>query len=412
MGFEMMIARRLKLSGEGRRPSAAVVIAVAGVALSLTVMLLSLGVVLGFKSAIREKVTGFDAHITVHPASAWATEETPLFLRESPELDRLIAQTPGLSGAEPLVEQSAMLKTDSAFQALVLHGVPVGGRSWRFVNENLREGAMPDNDGDIAVSAITARMLSLQPGDRIFAYFFIDGAVKARRVTVSGIYDTSFGDYDRNLAFVPVGFARSVAGASSEDASRVRIWLDDTDDIDEAARVLHSDMSEASALGHLEGAYTISTVLQTGILYFNWLDLLDTNVVVILTLMMVVAAFTLVSSLFIIILERVNMIGLLKALGATNGSITRIFVYLGQGVVAKGIALGALLGVGLLFVQWRWRLLPLDPEAYYLDYVPVEFNLALMGAVCVGVFVISWAVLLIPGRLIAGIDPASTMRYE
>ncbi len=159
-------------------------------------------------------------------------------------------------------------------------------------------------------------------------------------------------------------------------------------------------------------AYHITDVLETNALYFNWLDLLDTNVAVIIILMTIVSAFTLISSLFIIILERVNMIGLMKALGATNSLIRKIFIYMSERLVIRGIIIGDILAIGIILLQQHTHFLHLDPEAYYLSYVPVEFNWWYLALLNIGVIIVSCAVLIVPSAAISRMTPAKTLRYE
>ena len=204
-------------------------------------------------------------------------------------------------------------------------------------------------------------------------------------------------------------------GLNSADVSagsRIELRVNDENKIDDDALLLQDAMMRASYNGLLDGMYRINSVHNTGMMYFNWLELLDTNVVVILVLMTLVSGFTLISSLFIIILERVNMIGILKALGATNGEVRRIFIYLVQRLVLWGMLAGNAVGITFLVLQRHYHLLPLDPDAYYLNYVPVEINWWYILALNVGVFVVSWLMVLAPSHMVSTISPSQSIRYE
>lgn len=433
MGYELLIARRIRLrdsdNGSDRpRLSPSIVVAVTGIALSIVVMMSAMCVVLGFKHAIRDKVMGFDAHVSI--VSGGTTPVAPddnlaamsgiddNSLRLTPELRGIIDSTGDYVSTGLIMERSGILKTDNDFEGLVFRGIE-SGASEKFIEEALVEGAMPDFDASDAVqhavvSRHTATKLGLSVGDRVYAYFFGDGGIKTRRLTIDGIYDTHFGDYDKMMVYVPLALAQGVAGVGHDVGSRVELRMDRPSeaDIDDAAMRLQHAMMQASYDGRLEGSYRIVSINTTGMMYFNWLALLDTNVVVILILMSLVSGFTLVSSLFILILERVRMIGTLKALGATDGGIARIFIYLAERLVGWGMLIGNVIGIGCLAAQSAFHFIHLDPEAYYLTYVPVDINWWMIGVLNIGVFVVAWGMLLLPSRMIAGISPAQSIRYE
>lgn len=415
MSYELFIARRLRLNREGRRGlSTSIVIAIAGIALAIMIMMASLCIVLGFKDEIRNKVMGFDSHVTIHPESSDYDEEAYLTL--TPELTDIIKRTGEFTSASLVLQQTGVIKTEDNFQAVIVKGIEAGD-GFDFVRDNIVEGSLPESDtaenrNKVAVSQTTARALQLHPGDRIYAYFFVDGAVKTRRIEVAAIYDTHFGDYDKLYIFAPLSFTQSICGTDSLSGNRLELKTADTYRINEAAMHLQEAMMDSAENGHLQGMYSISSVLDTAMMYFNWLELLDTNVAVILILMMIVAGFTLISSLFIIILERINMIGILKALGATNGEIRRIFIYMAQKIVIRGMIIGDITGITLLLLQQHYRILPLNPDSYYLNYVPVEINWPYIILLNIGVFVISGLTIIVPSHAVSSISPCRTIRYE
>ncbi len=415
MSYERFIARRLRLSGSRRGASRNVIIAISGIALSMVVMMIALCVVLGFKEQIRARITGFDGHVSIYAADDDYSATDPL-LDFSGKLKEVVDDKDRFTSASIVLQQPGILKTDSAFQAIVFKGVGEG-TAWRIVADNIVDGALPDysdpdNRNRVNISCVIARMLQLNVGDKINAYFFIGDAVKARKIEVASIFDTNFTDYDRMYVYTPLQFTQGLLGVDGNAGNKVELTVGNIDEINDAAIHLHSDMMTAAYSGELPGSYRIGTVLESGMMYFNWLELLDTNVVVILILMMLVSGFTLVSSLFIIILERVSTIGILKALGACNRSLRHIFVLLGCRVILWGMAIGNLVGISLMLLQYYTHWLPLDPEAYYLDYVPVTINWWYLGALNAGVFLIAWSILLIPSAMVARISPAVTVRYE
>lgn len=416
MGYELFIARRLRLSDESRRGmSPSIVIAIVGIALSIVVMMLAMSIVYGFKKEIRSKVTGFDSQVTVYPASYDGVSDGG-YIDFSPELRKVIDGTDLFLTPSLVIQQPAIIKTDTTFQAVLIKGIG-DGPGWDFVSDNIIAGELPEysdeeNGNKVIVSEIIANKLGLKLGDKVNAYFFIDNSLKARRIELAAIYNTNFGDYDKAFIFSSLPFVQKVVGVGNNQGSRIELMTSGRESVDESALKLQNEMMLACYTGKLNGTYRLATVTENGMMYFNWLELLDTNVVVILVLMALVSGFTLISSLFIIILERVNMIGVLKALGATNGEIRRIFSYVAQKLVILGMLIGDILGIAFLLIQKYTRFLPLDPEAYYLDYVPVEINWLQIILLNIGVFLISWLMILIPGQLVAKITPASSIKYE
>lgn len=420
MSIEFFIARRMQLTtASGRSSSTGVVIAVAGIALALVVMLVSVSVVLGFKHQIREKVMGFDAQLTVVPQKTYGNDSVDgTVVKLTPQLGSHIQSVLPEGAKMSLVSRRpGILKTDSAFAGIVVKGLAPGNDT-RFIRSNVVAGTMPDYAADstlyhVVVSSTVASRLGLDPGDRVNAYFFSGAVPRARRLTVAGIYDTHFGEYDALYAFGSLEMLQRLNSEGADCGSAIEIsGLPDDETIDRVGRELADALLQGLYSGSIDTLYAVENVHDTAALYFNWLALLDTNVVVILILMALVSGFTLVSSLFIIILERVGMIGTLKALGAGNRMIERTFIIVAERLVARGLIIGNIVGLGIVLIQRAWHLLPLDPEAYYLDYVPVEINWWWVVGLNVAVVVIAALVLILPSRIIATLSPASSMRYE
>lgn len=422
MNIELYISRRLRFKRDNRHgTSPSIPIAIAGIALAVIVMMMAVAVVLGFKREIRDKVTGFDSQITISAArqantdASYTSTVTPVTLNDTLRavLDSALPSSAQLSLT---CTQPAMLKTDSDFLGIVLKGFAADG-DMSFIRNTLSEGSLPDlSDSEGAsqavISQIMARRLNLSVGDKVHAYFFINDNVRARNLTVSGIYESHFGEYDALYAFCGIGTLQKLLGMASDQGTAIDITGIPSDEITAATEALYDALGQAYYEGLTNRWHTVDNVLHTGALYFNWLDLLDTNVVVILILMALVSGFTLVSSLFIIILERVRMIGLLKALGATGSVIRRIFIYLALRLVGIGMVIGNAVAITIMILQSRLHLLPLDPEAYYLNYVPIEIDWPGILLLNIGVVAISALMLILPSHIISRISPAQTMRYE
>ncbi|MCM1483205.1 MAG: ABC transporter permease [Muribaculaceae bacterium] len=413
------IGQRLSLRPEGgKRPSAGAFVAVTGIALAILIMLLAISVVTGFKKEIRDKVIGFNAQITVSPADSYSDALYTSGIRLTDTLTRIIHRSLPEADITLTVRQPAIFKTDSAFQGIVLKGSS-GSVPDEFIRQSLVCGDMHIgpalNDSltnTVVISRVMADALKLDTTDRITVHFLSENDVRTRRLTISGIYDTHFSDYDRLYAFTPIQFLQRFNHIDSITGSNIELRGLPMDNLYGQVAELESELRHAIVTDEISGQYHISNVLDSDALYFNWLELLDTNVVVIIVLMTLVSAFTLISSLFIIILERVHMIGLLKALGAKASLIRGIFIYMSERLVIRGVIIGNILGIGLILIQRHTHFLHLNPEAYYLSYVPAELNWWYVLALSTAVIVLSFAVLIIPSGAIARMSPAQTLRYE
>lgn len=424
MDVSLLIARRLSLKSDDasqntRRRSPAVGIAVTGIALSVTIMLLTLAIVPGFKHQITEKVFGFDAQISLHPVQPVVSYDAGnrVAVECSDSLrDRLLSHLPDGARVQLSASIPGILKTDDQFAGLVFKAFD-DGLEGSIIDSCIEDGGIPDYDVEemryaIVVSRTTADALQLSRGDKVNAYFFVDNNLKSRRFTVAGIYNSHFNEYDKLMAYASMPALRSIAGLPDGAGNEIEIRGLDRDIISDTRLVMQQVASDAFYDGTAGCYLAVSDVFEKDPMYFNWLDLLDTNVIVILVLMGCVAAVTLISCLVIMILERVTLIGTLKSLGATNGLIERMFLFMAQRIVLRGIILGDLIGLLLVWLQWQFALLPLDPEAYYLNSVPVEFNWTGIILLNIGAVVLSLAIMLIPAHMVSRISPAKVMRFE
>lgn len=415
MRLALWISRHLRLSDGGRGPSrSGVVIAVSGIALAVTVMLLSVAVVVGFKQAITGKVAGFMPSVSVAPEEGYRKD--PLLSGDSLAA-ALDAQTryvrhlmdslsPGGAKVSAVMRRPGILKTDTDFLGVEFTAFSAE-HDTLFEASLLTAGRLPREANEIALSSLQASKLGLAVGDRVYAYFISDGAVRTRRPTITGIFRSNFGEYDRSLAYMSAELAESLAGTGT-DALEIR----GLKDANQLAMELQRRLVDAYHSDKTIDAWGVLTIGQQGAAYFNWLELLDTNVVVILILMGFVSGFTLISSLIILILERVRMIGILKSLGATNRQVRDVFLFLGARIVFLGLLIGNAVALALVAAEHAWHFIPLDASAYYLDHVPVALKLWQVAALDAGVVVAAMAVMLLPAMIISRISPSNVMRYE
>ncbi len=415
MSWESFIARRIYLDKEKRREVSppAVKLAVAGVAMGLAVMILSVAIVIGFKNEIRSKVVGFGSHVRISAFSSNTSYETPP-VQYTDSLHRVLASYPDVARIEPYATKPGIFKTDTEYMGIVLKGV-TQQYDWQFYRDNLVKGTQPAlsdtaTSNQVLLSHTIATKLQLSVGDDILSYFVDKERVRARKFHIVGIYKSDLAEYDK--IFV-LGDARQIQQLNDWEAdqySGIELRLHDFDKMDEMSALLYRDLfATPDAYGT---HYYTQSVRALNPSFFNWLDLLDMNVWIILFLMAAVAGFTMISGLLIIILENTAMIGTLKALGASNRSIRHIFLRVGLQLVGKGLLWGNLIGLTICLIQKHFTILSLNPEAYYIPYVPIELNVWYIILLNIASLAISMLMLLAPSYIVALIRPAKSIKFE
>lgn len=412
--WKLYIANRIHFDKHNRKKATppAIRVAVAGVALGLAVMILSVAIVIGFKQEIRNKVVGFGAHIQITSFDNNMTyEKQPIQYTDS--LHDVLAAHDGIKQIDPVGTKLGMIKTDSDFMGVALKGVPVG-YDWSFFDKYLVDGALPAlsdsaTSNEVLVSKFIADKLNLHIGDKIYCYFVQD-QVRARRFTISGIYQTDFLDYDKLLIIGDVRHVQRLNNWNADQYSEIELLVNDFDQTDDIAYDLYVQLIDRP--DDYGTHYYPQSIRTLNPIFFGWLDLLDMNVWIILILMAAVSGFTMISGLLIIILERANMIGVLKALGANNTSIRQIFLYVSTFLVGKGMIWGNIIGITLCLLQQQFHIIKLNPEAYYVPYVPIEINPWYILWLNVGCMVVSVLMLIVPSYLVALIRPAKSIKFE
>ena len=411
---EIALAMRLYFSAEeeGRHSRPAIRVALAGMVVGVMVMILTICIVVGFKQTVTQKVAGFGAHIQVVSFDNNNTYD----LQPIPVSDSLLTklgQYPHVVAAAPFVTKPGMLKTDSAFHGMVLKGTDY----WAFFAHNLVAGELPAEPNQVLLSRAVASELQLEVGDPVFAYFVDENDVRARRFSISGIYETGFSQFDDLFVVAPLETAQRLLTVSlpaeGEEPyySGVEILVDDTRYLDETAdRIYFATVNHLDEDGY--NVYYVQTLQEQNPAVFAWLDLLDMNVVVIIILMLLVAGFNIVSGLIILILDGVQLIGTPKALGATNRFIRRIFLTQAALLIGKGVLYGNIIGFALAAIQYYTHLIPLDAATYYVSYVPIAFPWGWLLALNIMTIILSLLILLLPSMIIAKISPAKVMHYE
>ena len=414
MNLARFIALRLYRDSEpGKQASRpAVLIATIGVAIGLAVMIIAVSVIIGFKSEVRDKIAGFGAHIQVTNSDAARSYETrPIAVTDS--MLAALAAYPEVKHVQRYSTKPGMIKTDDAFQGMVLKGV---GPEYdpAFFRRHLLEGEFPSfsdstSTNQVVISRAIADKMKLKLGDKIDTYYIQDD-VRARRLKVVGIYRTNFSEYDNIFLLTDLYMVNRLNKWQPDQVSGVEMQLHDYDNLEAATYEIAAEVSLRPDRNGEE--YAVRDIEQLNPQIFAWLDILDVNIWVILILMIGVAGFTMVSGLLILIIERTSMIGVLKSLGADNFTIRKLFLWLAVFLIGKGMLWGNVIGMSFYFIQKWFGLFRLDPETYYMDTVPVSFNLWIFLLLNAGTLLASVLMLLGPSYLITRIHPANSMRYE
>lgn len=414
MNTELQIARRLYFSSASHRTARpAVRVALAGITIGVMVMLLTVCVVVGFKQTVTEKVAGFGAHIQIVSFDNNNTYEyQPIFAPDS--LLTMLSRMPHVTSVNTFSTKPGMLKTDNNFQGIVLKGLPVGDNqqstdAWRFFSKDLIEGSLPTLPNEILISEQNARQLNLAVGESVLCYFVGD-ALKVRRFTIAGIYNSSLLDYDKLFVLCPLETVTQLNGWDEGQVSGIELRLDDLLYLDAAYDNVY--YAVANRLDEQGSAYYPQSLIQQHPAVFYWLDLLDMNVWVIILLMLAVSGFNIVSGLIILILDAIPLIGILKALGANNRFIRRIFIWEATTLISKGMLWGNILGLLLAALQYYLHLIPLDAATYYVSYVPITFPWLGLIALNLLILMVSVLTLLAPTSLATRISPARVMHFE
>ncbi|MBQ2068157.1 MAG: ABC transporter permease [Paludibacteraceae bacterium] len=405
---ELKIASRLYFSQEGkeRHSRPAVRVALAGIIVGVTVMILTICIVVGFKQTVTAKIAGFGAHIQLVSFDNNNTYDLqPIEVSDS--LLTVLTHFPHVSSAAPFITKPGMLKTETDFHGIVLKGTDY----WDFFRQNIIEGTLPTGPQEVLISRLTAQKMSIALGDGVYTYFVDETDIRARRFRIAGIYDTGFAQYDDLFVVAPLETAQRLQGWDADTYSGVEILVDEIGVLDEVAdEIYFATVRMMDENGY--HVYFVQTLHDQNPAIFAWLDLLDMNVVVIIVLMLLVAGFNIVSGLIILILDGVTLIGTLKALGADNRFVQRIFLAQASLLIGKGVLWGNIIGLSLAAIQYFTHLIPLDATTYYVEYVPVAFAWGWWWLLNIGTIAISLIILLLPSIIITKISPAKVMHFE
>lgn len=437
MNLEYFIARKVAASGQQSFSRLIIRIAIVAIALSVTVMICANALIAGFKTEISSKIFGFwgHIHITDTDINRSLLEAFPINKNQDfyPGLEKLdqvtyLAKEQWFWGLKTVERQrvteggvrhiqvfaikpgiiEAGERGDKDIEGIILKGVGEDF-AWEFMDQYIKRGrrlSLPDSamSRDILISDQTAKRLRVDTGDTFIVHFVEKGEQLRRRFNISGVYRTGLEEYDQKFALVDIRQIQRLLGWNENQVSGFEVFIDDIDDL--------TPLSEHIYFEELPTDLYAETIRDKLPEIFDWLDLQDINEVVILTLMVIVAIINMVTALMILILERTNMIGILKALGGTNWSIRKVFLYYAAYIVVLGLLWGNVFGVGLCMLQDQLEFIQLSEENYYLSTAPIELNAAPILLINLGTLIITLLFLIVPSYLVTSINPVKAIRFK
>ena len=411
---EFFIANRITFNRkDGRSFTGPIVnISVAGIALGLAVMILSMAIVTGFRNEVSSKVTGFSADVQISNFDANNSFETQPIDADAVPINQILA-IHGVTHVQPYVLKSGIVKTKNDIQAVVLKGIDADF-DWSFLQSHLVAGdtfSITDTvkSNRIFMSEYQANLLHLSVGDKITVYF-VQKPPRMRPFIVSGLYKTSIEDFDHIYAMVDMRHLQKVNDWEPNQISGYEVSINNFDNLESIA----DSIFFIAGNNFLQGGSSlkIMNIKERYPQIFDWLNLQDMNVWVILALMLAVAGFNMISGLLILILEKTNLIGLLKALGYSNWHIQKIFIIQSFFLIVKGLAWGNIIGIGLCLLQQHFGIVPLDEASYYMSSVPINLKWLHVVALNVGTLVSTLIVMLLPSLLVSHISPAKAIKFN
>lgn len=409
MNLEYFIAKNIVKGGknEKRFTKPVIRISIAAIALGLTVMIASVAIVLGFQREIRSKVIGFGSHIQVTNFDSQSSfEASPVSTNQDfyPSIDTV----PGIRHIQVFANKAGIIKTNEDIYGVVVKGVG-SDFDWSFFEQNLVEGevltikdAVIENE--IMLSKAIANKMQLKVGDKSFVYFIQkNGKLRPKDFIVTGIYESGLEQFDNLYVVADIAHIQKRNGWPKDLVGGFEILIEDYDELENLEEFVYNNIGY-----HLNS----TTIVSQNPEIFNWLELQDLNIIVIIVLMIIVAVINIISALLILILERTNMIGILKSMGMANWNIRKIFMYNALYLVLKGLFWGNAIGLLLCVIQNEFKILKLPQESYYVSEVPIEFNFSLILALNIGTLLVCGLMMIIPSYIVARISPIKAIRFD
>tara|TARA_R110001583_G_scaffold59000_2_gene175595 strand:- start:1339 stop:2583 length:1245 start_codon:yes stop_codon:yes gene_type:complete len=414
LNLELYIAKKITYKNKSDKQISRPIISIAtlGIALGLSVMILAIAIVTGFKAGITEKLTGFGSHIQISNYDNNNSFETYAIDQNLIPIERL-SQIEGIKHIQTYATKPGIIKTKEEIQGVVLNGASLN-HDWSFFKDKLVEGEIINmtpskKSNQVLISEKLAKLLHLNIGEKLIMYFVQD-PIRQRAFTISGIYNSGMDEFDKLFVICDMRHIQKLNNWKDNQVSGIEITIDDFKKLAETKELIRNNVT--GIFSDDGSTFKVRSIKQKYPQIFNWLEMLDVNVWIILGLMILVAGFNMVSGLLIIILEKTNMIGILKALGTDNWSVRKIFLYQSSMIIGKGMLLGNLIGIGICLIQYHFQLISLDPVNYYLDTVPINLNWFHLLLLNIGTLIATVSMLLVPSYWITRITPSKAIKFD
>lgn len=411
MNFEFFIAKRLIRAKKYKSSISAPIIkiAIAAIAIGVIMMLISFATGTGLKVKIREKIAAFNGHITIQSYDNNSSQVSLMPVSLEQDFYPEFKSVDGITHIQAVATEAGIIRTETDFEGVIVKGVGADYK-WENFADFLIEGELPDYrenlNEDVLISQYIANRLGFKVGDKIITYFLREDAGKPpllRAFKVKGIYNSGFQEFDELFILSDIRHIQRINGWEKNQVGGFEVFIEDFDEI---------DLKGAEIYDNTNSFLDTQTIKQKYASIFEWLSLFDFNIALIIGIMILVAGINMITALLVLILERTQMIGILKALGGADWSIRKIFLYNASYLILLGLFWGNLIGLGLLFIQKYFKLFPLNPETYYVTEVPVYIGWEYIVGVNIGTLILCLLMLLIPSIIISKISPVKAMKFD
>jgi len=405
MNLSRFISQRIQKTKSESFTSTVVKVGIASIAIGLAVMIISFAILVGYKQAIKDKLFSLSSHIQVSKITLnQSYEETPMPIKTN--FYNNYRQNSKIRHVQAVGNKAGMLKSSEELAGIIIKGV---GKDydWQTFSQNLIEGkriTFTDTSfsNEVIISKRIATRLKIKLSDDVLIYF-IQNPPRVRKVKVVGIYETGLEEFDKNHIIGDLALVQKMNEWDNNTCGHYEIFLKNFDDLDEATAVVTNEINQDMRATKITDMFPA---------IFDWLMLLDKNILIVLGLILVVACFNMISVLLVMMMERTPMIGMLKALGSDNTQIRKIFVFNGLNIILKGILYGNLIGIGLGLIQYYFKVIPLDPENYYISYVPIEWDWFIIMLLNVATILLILAVITIPTLIVSKMRVVEALKFK
>jgi len=412
LNLEFFIAKRLIKGAEHKISISATIIKIAimAIALSIIMMLMALATGVGLKNKIREKLTAFNGHIQIHNYDNNVSDISTAPVSLNQDFYPEFKTTEGISHVQAVATKGGVIRTADTFEGVIAKGVGTD-YNWEALEEYLVDGRLPDYSGklndEVLLSKVIADRLQLKAGDSFFIFFPKEDDLSnpnQRNFKITGLYDSRFDEFDGTYFYVDIRHIQRMNQWKPDEVGNFEVFLNDFNDIDEKSREIYGQTVSELDAQNIKTKYYDK---------FEWISLFDFNIAMIIGIMIIVGGINMITALLVLILERTQMIGILKAMGASNLMVRKVFLYNATYLIGIGLFWGNVIGLGLLLLQhkFKWLKFP-NPEEYYIDFIPVHIDITTVVILNVGVLLLCFLMLLIPSMIISKISPVKAIKFE